>query len=210
MRRIFFTAAFIALLAAAIAPVFSQEEVESETEPAVITEYSDQLFSEYIVLETGILEKHSEGSLSSYNLSEIERLRIKAVNENRDDVVSRLDMLAFVVNEGLASQTAALSPVKVLSGIEAVETEYRRELAAKKAISSATGISIGTAIVSGTIFAVSSISSVEFYDKYTASESADQAGFYLFWWQFLEKVSFFSALTTVVSGISAGIFAAAE
>ena len=221
MKRLFSFTAVICLFSLFLFPVHSQEAApgtdtitaaETAAE-AVITEdidieYIDPLFSEYIELETMLLEKYSNGSLENYNLGEIEALRLKAEKENRSDVISRLDMLSFVVSEGLSRQTEDADAERVISEIQAAEKEYRREISNRKGLEAATGISLGTAIASSSIFTLSAIFSSDFYNKYTAAESADQAGFYLFWWQFLEKVSLFSAITSVVSGLSAGILAA--
>jgi len=203
MKNLLKSIMIIILLSTAL-PIFSQEAEISEPE----TIYSDILFNEYVELETRILQKYEDGSLDHYNLGEIERQRVNAVKENRKDVISRLDMLSFVVKSGLDDQSITEDADKVRFEIASVANKYRAETANAIAIKKAANVSISTAIASGTIFALSAMISNEYYNKYTQTELADQAAFYLFWWQFLERVSFAGAITTVISGTAAGILTA--
>lgn len=195
----------LTLAAASVIPIFSQD-IETELTAA----YFDTLFNKYIELETDILQNYEDGSLISYKLGIIENLRKEAVDEGRADIISRLDMLSFVVRTGIEDQTVIETSGAVLAQIAEAEKEARSRAAIQKAMSTGAWVSIGSSIVSGSVFAAAALISSDFYNKYTRTEYADQAAFYLFWWQFLEKVSAVSAVTTIITGTAAGIFAAIQ
>ncbi len=183
---------------------FGQDTAETSVPEAIFT---DVLFNDYIQLETMLLGNYTAKTLNTYDLGRIESLRQQAAAANRRDILNRLDMLEFIVRDGLKEQEAGTDPEAFLAALKDEERKYRAEAAAAKTARTVTGISIGTAIASGTIFAASALISSDYYTKYTETEYADQAAFYLFWWQTLDTVSLVSAITTLAAAAAAGIFA---
>ena len=170
--------------------------------------YFDFLFNEYIVLETSILELIDAQEIGHDDIYAIDKMLAEAESENRSDVVSRLNMLRFVAETEIQRRELETNAEAVIAGITAEEAEFRAADSAGKIGRTAVKISIGTAIASGTVFAASALISEDYYRKYTETEYADQAAFYLFWWQFLDNVSLVSAVTAVVSSAAAGILSA--
>ncbi len=189
------------------ASVYSQENTVPAAEPETV--FIDFLFNEYIELEKQIFEETDDSeSISAETLEKIGVLENKAVSANRKDIISRLRMLNFIIESDVYENELNLNADTALHSIRETEKIYRRTKSTEKIGRKAFGITIGTAVVSGTIFAASSLASSGYYEKYTQTEYADQAAFYLFWWQLLEDVSTGSAILTVASSAAAGILAA--
>ncbi|MDC7225376.1 MAG: hypothetical protein PQJ61_01280 [Spirochaetales bacterium] len=193
----------IIIASASILPIFAQE-----TGPDYENVYYDELFNEYLELETTLLQKIDERNLQSYNLGEIESLKFKAETENRYDVISRLEMLSYVVKTALEEEYTEVNAEALMAGMTDAEKRYQEEKTAAGILPTASTISIATAFTAGAVYAASAILTSSFYSKYTATESADDAAFYMFWWQFFEDVSIAGAVTTILSGTAAGITAA--
>lgn len=170
--------------------------------------FVDTLFNEYIALEDSLLLRADGSGFNEKDLVELENLMLKAEEAGRADIQSRIDMLSFVVATEIEAARTETESGTILKGISDSERKKRNEGKAEKTAKTFMGISVGTAILSGSIFAVSALASSNYYGKYTETEYADQAAFYLFWWQLLEQTAFVSALTTAAASLAAGILAA--
>lgn len=195
----------ITLFAGVTGSLYAQETEPVETATPV---YSDILFNNYIELETSILEMIGTESMGTDALTSINEMLLKMETENRTDILSRLNMLKFVVESEIKNLEREANTEQLIAEFTAEEAKYRTQTAARKIGQTAMEISIGTAIVSGSIFAASALISGDYYKKYTETEYADQAAFYLFWWQLLDNISIVSAVTAIVSSTAAGILAA--
>jgi hypothetical protein len=150
----------------------------------------------------------STDDISTLNTKAIDEMLERAMDENRNDIISRLIMLKFVVETEIENQAVKVNAEEMIAGIAAEEKKYRMAAGVEKIGRRAVKISIGTAIASGSIYAASALISNDYYRKYTETEYEDQAAFYLFWWQLLEQVSIISAVTALVSSSTAGILSA--
>ena len=176
------------------------------TEPVEPTEivYTDLLFNKYIELENRILLDEAELSQELY---EIRQFKVEVESAGRRDILSRLEMLSFIVKTRL-DESLRITEAESITGKIISDEELRLAgTAAKNSQGVLTAAAIGTTLVSGIIFLGSSIIYEDFYNKYTATDYADQGAFYLFWWQTCKTTSMISGLTTAVAALTSGIFA---
>ena len=200
MKRCFLLFIIMPLLLLQAAAVFSQDSAGLM--------YSDKLFNDYIMLEDSLLLKYEQQTLSKEDLTELRTFRALAADSGREDLLSRVDMLNFIIKTEIETSYLNSNADAALENMKDAERKKRIKNAAVKTGRTVTGISIGAALISGTIYAASTIIASDYYDKYTQTEYADQAAFYLFWWQLLDKVSVISIITTLTTSVTAGILAA--
>jgi hypothetical protein len=177
------------------ARIFSQEAGDAGV-------YVDQLFNKYIELENSFLQKEV---ITRAELGALRRLRREAEEAGRRDILSRLEMLEFIARTLNEQDLRSSGPDAILAEIAEAEQqrlEERRLLETGRTIKIAT---ITAAAVSGSLFLSSSILYDIYHSKYINSVYADQAAFFLFWWQIFEQVSIYSGLTTIAASAAAGI-----
>ncbi|MDC7125041.1 MAG: hypothetical protein PQJ46_05710, partial [Spirochaetales bacterium] len=167
--------------------------------------YSDKILNNYMELENSIIEKINNDSITILDIEQIEKMKAEIEESNRSDIKSQLDMLKFIAETSISEETRTTDASQIIKQLSAEEKELRTRHKKERAGQIATEVSIGTAIVSGTIFAVSSIIYSTYYEQYTESQSSENAAFYLFWWQIMEEVSILSGVTTIISSATAGI-----
>jgi hypothetical protein len=198
-------AAFILLVMLLFSPtaIFSQENENTETTIESETIYIDLLFNQYIKLEDSILL--DEENLEE-ELYEIRKFRNKAEAEGRRDIQSRLDMLDFVVKTRIDEKSLTTNSESIIEKILSDEELLIARNGQKEAADMLSAASFGTTIASGIIFLGSSILYEELYSEYIVTQKADQAAFYLFWWQISKTTSIISGWTTAAAALTSGIF----
>ncbi len=194
-------AAVILLSSLLFLPITLSAQETEETEPVV---YIDVMFVQYIELENRVLLDEIDLEQELY---EIRKLKTEAEKANRRDLLSRLDMLDFVVSTKLEDGRRSSGAESIL---EKILTDEQRRLAKNEIENSGsalTAAALGTTIVSGMIFLGSSLIYEDFYSKFTATENTDQAAFYLFWWETCRTASVISGWSTAAAAVSSGILA---
>ena len=165
--------------------------------------YTDSLLEKYIELEQLLLSKDADLTDARFS---IRRLMAEAEEAGRTDLASRLQMLDFVVSTRLENSMAEDKPEPILQKILSKEELLRAEKAGRDAGDFATAAAVGTTIAAGLVFGASTALYENFYREYTETEYADQAAFYLFWWQIFRTTSIVSGWTTAASALLSGLF----
>jgi hypothetical protein len=176
-------------------PIFSQETEDSGV-------YVDKLFNDYIELEDAFLEKEV---ITGTELGALWKLKREAEAAGRRDILSRLEMLEFIAETLNEQNRRSSEPDAVLAEIAEAEQRRLEEKRLLETGRTAKIASITAAAVSGSLFLSSSILYDIYHSKYINSGYADQAAFFLFWWQIFEQVSIYSGLTTIALSAAAGI-----
>jgi len=182
------------------AVLFGQDTATEELAPPV---YVDILFNQYIELEDRIL---LDEIILEEEIYEIRKLRLIAEETNRKDIISRLDMLDYVVNTRLEEIRISAEAESITAKILSDEERSRQKSSQTAAGEAMTSVAIGTTLASAAVFLGSTLIYEDFYSKYTAAAYADQAAFYLFWWETCKTASIVSGWTTAAAALTSGLF----
>ncbi len=179
-------------------PLYSLHAQESEV-------YVDELLNSYMELETSIIENPA---LTESEITDIDNLINSALNENRRDIISRARMLKFIAESSIEEQNKAQNSIEITASMHQAEKDRINSGRTEKLIKNLTTADLWVAGVSTVVFAASAAGYEHFFNKYTETEYADQAAFYLFWWQLLEETSIISGITALTTLLTAGILSA--
>ena len=206
------TAKSVLLLIMLLIPALFSSAQQAEEAPAAEAAgdaapdvYIDRLFNDYIELEDRLLAAESP---DISDRGPILKMLAEARKQGRDDIISRLEMLDFIISSRLTDQKLAAQPELELSLVKEAEQLRAAREAGEAAGRAAADISLISAAVSSAVYLSSTILYESFYSQYTAQQDAGQAAFYLFWWQIFETTSVISGFSTIGLSLTAGILAA--
>lgn len=178
-------------------------EISAEPENSEAAIYIDFMFNRYIELEDSILDADADLEQKLY---EIRKFRVEVEQENRRDILSRLDMLDFIIRTKLDNEerTAGEESIKekILSDEELRLAAGQRE-AGEEFLK---GAAVCTTFASAFVFLATTGLYEDYYSKYTATDSEDDAAFYLFWWQIFKTTSIISGFSTAAAAVTSAIF----
>lgn len=170
--------------------------------------YTDVALNNYMTLENSITEKINNGTIGYNNLEEVQEMIIAISDENRTDILNRLEMLSFIIESELDKRSNAENAEQILGKLSLNEEQLKNKENVNKSKKIIIWSAVGTSLVMSGLYTFSTIMANDYYDHYANTKTAEDAAFYLYSWPILDTISIISGITAIVSATVAGLTAA--